>query len=199
MLNVALLKKIWLKKEEVPILVIRGSLLNRFWPFFFSVLLLFAAFFFMYYLWQYGSWGLSAFSLAVVFAVLLFCRALYEHYYTCWVLTNLRLIDMYQHGFFRRETSEAVYDKLRDINSKKSGIIAGVFNLGDISVSLAGSRVKLLLSNVRGHERAVSEIILQQENYQNNLSDSKERRAQYMLMRIKSKIGSAAFNKLLGG
>jgi hypothetical protein len=56
---------------------------------------------------------------------------------------------------------------------------------------------KLLLSNV-GHERAVSEIILQQENYQHNLSDNKERRAQYLLMKIKNKIGSATFNKLLG-
>lgn len=198
MLNVALLKKIWLKKEEVPILVIRSSLMNWFWAFFLSALLLFCAFFFMYYLWQYGSWGLLIFSLAVIFAVFIFCRALYEYYYTCWVLTNLRLIDMYQHGFLRRETSEAIYSKLKDIYSKKAGLVSGILNLGDINVSLADSRVKLLLSNVRGHERAVSEIILQQENYQNNLSDNKERKAQYLLMKIRNKIGSAAFNKLLG-
>lgn len=198
MLNVALLKKIWLKKEEVPILVIRSSLVNWFWPFCFSAALLFGAFFFMYYLWQYGLWGLLIFSLAVIIAVLIFCRAFYEYYYTCWVLTNLRLIDLYQHGFFRRETSEAMYDKLKDIYSKKSGIISGIFNLGDICVSLADSRVKLLLSSVRGHERAVSEIILQQENYRNNLSDNNERKAHYLLMKIKNKIGPAAFNKLLG-
>lgn len=198
MLNIALLKKIWLKKEEVPILVIRSSLLNWFWPFFFSALLLFGAFFFMYYLWQYGIWGLLIFSLAVICAIFIFCRALYEYYYTCWVLTNLRLIDTYQRGFFRRETSEAMYDKLKDIFSKKTGLISGILNLGDIYVSLADSRVKLLISNVRGYERAVSEIILQQENYQNNLSDNKERKAQYLLMKIKNKIGSAALNKLLG-
>lgn len=198
MLNTALLKKIWLKKEEVPILVIRSSLLNWFGPLFFSALLFFGAFFFMYYLLQYGVWGLLVFSLSVIFAVFIFCRALYEYYYTCWVLTNLRLIDMFQHGFFRRETSEAIYNKLRDIYSKKAGIISGLFNMGDISVSLVDSRVKLLLSNVRGHERAVSEIILQQENYQNNLADATERKARYMLIKIKNKLGDAAFNKLLG-
>lgn len=198
MLNTVLLKKIWLKKEEVPILVIRSSLLNWFWPLVFSAALLVGAFFLMYFLWQYDWWGVLVFALMVFSAAVIFCRALYEHYFTCWVLTNLRLIDLYQRGFFRRETSEAIYNKLKDIFAKKSGLVSSLFNLGDLHVSLSDSRVMLALAGVRGHERAVSEIILQQENYQKNLSDAKERKAQYLLMKIKNKLGNKAFNNLLG-
>lgn len=169
MLNSALLKKVWLKQGEMPILVIRSSLLNWFWPIIFSGLLICLAFFSMYYLWQYGQWGFIAFAGAVLIAMIIFCRALYERYYTCWVLTNLRLIDLYQRGFFRRETSEAIYNKLKDVYADKHGLIASLFNLGDIHVSLIDSRVKLILRGISGHERAVSEIILQQENYQRNL------------------------------
>ena len=194
MLNSILLDKIWLKKEEVPILVIRRSSLNWLWPYFIGGLLLASAFFLMAYLWRYGWAGLLLFVLMILLAAYILARALYERYYTCWVLTNLRLIDLYQRGFLRRENSEAIYDKLKDIHGAKSGL----FGLGDISVALDNSRVKLLLKGVRGYERAVSEIILQQENYEKNLSDEKEGRAQYQLLKIKNKIGAAAFNRLLG-
>jgi len=198
MLNVVLLKKIWLKKEEVPILVIRSSFLHWFWPSLISGALLFGAFFLMYYLWQYGQWGVALFAAMIVAAAFIFCRVLYEYYFTCWVLTNLRLIDLYQRGFLRREISEAVYNKIKDVYAKKSGLISGLFGLGDIFVSLEDSRVKLGIGKVRGYGRAISEILLQQENYQKNLFDEKERRAQYMLLKIKNKIGREAFNELLG-
>lgn len=196
--NASLLRKIWLKKDEVPILVIRRSFYNWFWPLSFSAAIIAGDFFLMYYLWQFGWAGLLAFSLFLLLAAFLLARTLFERHYTCWILTNLRLIDMYQSGFFRRETAEAIYNKLKDVRAGKSGILPSLFNLGDIRVSLEGSRVTLLLAGVRGYERAVSEIILQQENYQKNLTDDKESRAQYVLARIKNKIGAEAFRNLLG-
>jgi len=198
MLNIALLNKIWLKNEEAPILVIRSSLINWLGPFLVSGLLLLGAFFLMYFLWQFGLWGLLAFSFLIVLAIFIFSRALYEHYFTGWVLTNLRLIDLYQRGFFHRETSEVVYDKIKEAYCQKAGIFSGLFGLGDVYVALAGSRVKLMLGRVRGYDRAVSEIILQQENYLANLFDGKERRAQYQLQKIKNKIGADALSRLLG-
>lgn len=198
MLNVALLKKIWLKRDEVPVLVIRRSALNWFWQFFLVGALLCCAFFLMPYLWLYGWIGICAFAMAVAAALFILFRSLYERYFTCWILTNLRLIDIYQHGFLRREISEAIYDRLEDVSAAKSGLLDSIFNLGDISVALFDSRVKLLLRGVYGHERAVSEILLQQENYQKTRSDIKDRQARRMLQKIKNKIGAAAFERLLG-
>lgn len=194
MLNVVLLKKIWLKKEEVPILVIRSSLLNWFWQFLISGLLLVGAFFLMYFLWQFDWYGLAIFGAMVAAAIYIFSRSCCEFYYTCWILTNLRLIDLYQRGFLKREVSEVVYNKIKDVYGKKSSAL----NMGDIYVSLIGSQVKLMLRRVRDFDRGVAEITLQQENYQKNLTDEKERKAQYLLLKIKNKIGAAAFNKLLG-
>ncbi len=164
--NKVLLKKIWLKKDEMPILIIRSSYLKWLWPLVLSSVLLVAGFFSMAYLWHFGLIGIAVFALVLFLAVFIFCQSLYEHYYTCWVLTNLRLIDLYQRGFFRRETSEIIFNKIKEVYANKSGLISGLFNLGDINVSLIGSNSRLLIKGVPGYERAVSEIILQQENYQ---------------------------------
>jgi len=198
MLNIVLIKKIWLKKDELPILVIRSSLINWFWSWLFGGLILIAAFFLMYYLWQQRIWGIPVFILMILISLFIVSRAYFEYYYTCWILTNLRLVDFYQQGFFHRETSEVIYDKIMEAYSKREGIIGGLFNLGDIYVGISGSKAKLKLKRVRGYDRAVAEIILQQENYQSNLLDEKEKRAQFLLLKIKNKIGSKVFNDLIG-
>ncbi|MFA5020637.1 MAG: PH domain-containing protein [Patescibacteria group bacterium] len=194
MLNQTLIKRVWLKKDEVPILVIRSSMANWLAQYLLSLVLLAVVFFLMYYFWQYGVWGLAAFAVVIIFSSIIIIRACYEHYFTGWVLTNLRLIDLYQRGFLRRELTEVVYNKIKDVHAEKHGWLG----LGDIFVTLVDSRVRLGLEGVRGFDRAVSEIVLQQENYQKNLLNEKEQRAQYLLAKLKKRLGEAEFYRLLG-
>ena len=199
MFNTLLLKKIWLKKEEAPILVMRRSALAWFWSWLITALAWGSAFFLMPLLWRYGSWGLGLFTLLVLIGLIAVLRAGWEYYFTCWALTNIRLIDIYQQGFFHRETTEVLYSRIKEAYASKSGVLNGLAGLGDLYISRDDSKAKLKLPQVRGYERAVSEIILQQENYQRNLSDDKERQARYLLLKIKNKLGPAGFDRLIGG
>ena len=199
MVNVFLIRKVWLKHEEIPILVIRSSALNWLWSWSIGGLFLLSAFFLMYFLWQQHLWGIIIFFALIAIALIIFARAYFEYYFTGWVLTNLRLVDFYQRGFLRHETSEVIYDKIQEVYSRKEGLFGGLFNLGDIYVSIVGSKAKLKLNKVSGYDRAVAEILLQQESYQKNLLDERERKAQFLLLKIKKKIGEKAFNNLIGG
>lgn len=198
MLNVFLIKKLWLKQEEIPIVIIRNSLLNWLWSWLIGGLMLLAAFFLLFYLWQQDLWGPIVFGVLIVVALLIFARAYWQYYYTAWILTNLRLVDFYQKGFFHHETSEVIYDKIQEVFSRKEGFFCGLFNLGDVYVTIAGSKAKLKLNRVRSYDRAVAEILLQQEDYQKNLLNEHERRAEFLLLKIKQKIGVKAFNNLIG-
>ncbi len=198
MINSFLTKKLWLKQEEIPIVVIRTSFLN-WWPsWLLGGIFLLASFFLMFYLWQQNVWGPLVFGALIIVALILLLRAYWQHYFTAWILTNLRLVDFYQQGFFHQETSEVIYDKILEVYSRKEGVMSGLFNLGDVYVEISGSKAKLKLKRVRSYDRAVAEILLQQEDYQKNLLNEHERRAQYLLLKIKQKIGEKAFNNLIG-
>ena len=198
MLNNLILKKIWLKGDELPVLVIRCSLINWFWSWLIAFVLIVGACFSMYYLFQrFGQRGLIIVGVIIVLAVVVFFRAYCEYYFTAWILTNIRLVDLYQKGFFQREMSELVYNRIKEVYGKKAGVAAGLFNLGDIYLTPVASRAKFKLGLVRGYEWAIAEIILQQENYERNLHDDKESRAQYLLLKIKKKLGADEFNRLI--
>jgi hypothetical protein len=106
------------------------------------------------------------------------------------------LIDIYQKGFFGRETSEIIYNQIREVHSKSSGL-SGILGMGDLYLKLESDKVKFKLSRVRGVDRAVSEILLQQENYQKNLIDIKENEALRLLDKLKRKLGKEVFDKLI--
>lgn len=197
MLNKRLLKKIWLKHDELPIAVIRSSWLKWFWSWFFGSLFVISAVFLMYFLLLELSWlGLVIFFVLIFIGLIIILRAYWSWYFTGWVITNLRLIDFYQKGFLGRETSEIIYTQIKEIHAKSSGL-AGMIGLGDLYLKLGDGKVKFKLAWVRKSDRAVSEILLQQENYQKNLIDFKESEALKLLDKLKRKIGNETFEKLI--
>lgn len=197
MLNRFILKRAWLKQEEVPILVVRTSLLNKLPQLFFGFLFLAGLFFVMPWLWQWEFYGLIIFFVILFLWLLWLGRFYYSYYFTLWLLTNFRLIDFYQKGWFFREKTEVSYDKITEIYGRKNGLSHGLFNLGNIYLTSADGACKLKLDGVRGYERAISEITLQQENYQRNLSLDKNNQAHRLLLKIKNKIGAETFKKLI--
>ena len=55
-------------------------------------------------------------------------------YYSIYVLTDFRLIDIRQTGFFNRKVSEVGLDKVQSINYHIKGIQAALLKFGDITV-----------------------------------------------------------------
>jgi uncharacterized membrane protein YdbT with pleckstrin-like domain len=55
-------------------------------------------------------------------------------YYSVYIITNQRLIDIQQKGFFNRKVSEVGFEKVQSINYHIKGIEGALLKFGDISV-----------------------------------------------------------------
>ena len=55
-------------------------------------------------------------------------------YYSIYIVTDQRLIDIQQHGFFNRKVSEVGFDKVQSINYHVKGLQAAILKFGDITV-----------------------------------------------------------------
>ncbi|MBI3458900.1 PH domain-containing protein [Candidatus Azambacteria bacterium] len=59
-----------------------------------------------------------------------------------WIVTNKRIIDSNQIGFFNRITSELHLDKIQDVSVRIEGLIPTFFQFGDLEVQTAGTEEK---------------------------------------------------------
>lgn len=55
-------------------------------------------------------------------------------HYSIYILTDQRLIDIHQKGFFNRQVREVGMDKIQSINYHIKGVQAALFKFGDITV-----------------------------------------------------------------
>jgi uncharacterized membrane protein YdbT with pleckstrin-like domain len=60
-----------------------------------------------------------------------------DHWLDAWVITNRRIIDIEQHGFFHREVSSFPLERIQDVTYDISGIIAMWLHFGDVRVQTA--------------------------------------------------------------
>ena len=55
-----------------------------------------------------------------------------------WLVTNMRIINSEQRGFFQRDVSELSISNIQDVSIKINGAIPTMMNFGDIEVQTAG-------------------------------------------------------------
>mgnify|MGYP001589399367 FL=1 len=59
-----------------------------------------------------------------------------------WIVTNQRIIDSTQRGFFNRSVSELHNSRIQDISVKVSGLFQSLLKFGDLEVQTAGTENK---------------------------------------------------------
>lgn len=77
-------------------------------------------------------------SLGTLFVWNLFFILWLDFYLDAWIVTNERIININQRGFFNREISELKLTKIQDVTSEVVGVIPTLFNYGNICVQTAG-------------------------------------------------------------
>ena len=92
---------------------------------------------------------ISAYGLLTLFAVVwsaFYMILWYTIFYTLtmytldtWIVTNMRIINSVQHGFFNRSISELAIDKIQDVSLEVEGAMATFLGYGDLKVQTAGS------------------------------------------------------------
>jgi uncharacterized membrane protein YdbT with pleckstrin-like domain len=76
-----------------------------------------------------------------------------------WIVTDRRIIDSTQHGFFSRNVSELHVSRIQDISTQTAGVIQTFFKFGDLQVQTAGTEEKFKFSQIPHPERVKDEIM----------------------------------------
>jgi uncharacterized membrane protein YdbT with pleckstrin-like domain len=72
----------------------------------------------------------------------------YRHQHDLWVVTNQRLLDLNKRNFFDQRVSSADLDNVQDISIEKHGLLAMLFNFGDVRCQTAGAQGSFVLSGI---------------------------------------------------
>ena len=64
-----------------------------------------------------------------------------DYYLDSWTLTNKRIIDIEQRGYFSRTVGSFRVEKIQDVTISMDGIIQSLLNFGDIRVQTAGGDI----------------------------------------------------------
>lgn len=137
-----------LKEDEKVLRVVRSYWLVQMPRFAFAFVLVAAPFFFMLPLFSAGKIGFAIFVISVLAGCLYGLRLAYLWFWNAFLVTNQRVVDVDQRGFFSRTVSEATYDKIQDVSFAVHGIWGTLLGFGKVDLQTAGQSANLELPNV---------------------------------------------------
>lgn len=82
-----------------------------------------------------------------------------DYYLDVWFITDKRIVDIEQKGFFNRDVSTFRMERIQDVTIEVKGIIATLFDFGDIHVQTAGESREFIIKGI-GRPKQVKEIIM---------------------------------------
>lgn len=88
-----------------------------------------------------------------------------------WIITNHRVIDSRQKGFFNRTVSEMKIFKVQDISVEMVGFFATFFNFGNLEIQTAGTEEKFIFEQVPNPAAVKNVIMRTNKNYLEKHSD----------------------------
>lgn len=100
-----------------------------------------------------------AISFYYLFVWLFFFFSFIDYYLDVWIITNERVIDIQQKGFFSRVISEQRLYRIQDVTSEIHGAIATIFRYGDVHVQTAGTQQRFYFHEVPNPDAVRNEII----------------------------------------
>ena len=71
-----------------------------------------------------------------------------DHWLDAWVITNRRIIDIEQIGFFRRQVSSFPIDRIQDVTYDVAGVLAMWLHFGNIRIQTASISEDLVMKQV---------------------------------------------------
>jgi hypothetical protein len=106
---------------------------------------------------------LFAESLGTLFVWNLFFILWIDFYLDAWIVTDERIINIDQKGFFNRDISELKLTKIQDVTSEISGVIPTLLNYGNIYVQTAGEVERFVFRQIPNPNEVKNMIVQLQE------------------------------------
>ena len=151
-------KFIQLKAQEEVLEVVNASIIPRLSHVILLVIWTLLPFFFLFALWQQGWVGLSVFVIWLFSGVLLLVRAYLMWSRTVFVVTDMRVIDCDQKGFFYRVVTQTRFDQIDEVSYQIKGIFSTLFRYGTLSLQLQGSSADIQVEHVK-HPNRIADLV----------------------------------------
>lgn len=165
--------------EEVAMIIRKHwvAVVGHIFIYFFAVLIPIAIHLILYYFFfidiftdfTFSPLFILVFSLYYIFWCLLFLKGWIDYYMDAWIITNQRLIDIEQTGFFHNTVAELRLDKIQDLVVEIKGFLPSMMRYGTIRVQTA-SNVQLFALKEIPNPEEVSNVILRLQNQTSSLS-----------------------------
>lgn len=94
-----------------------------------------------------------------MFLWLYFFKIWIDYYLDVWIITNQRIMDIEQNGLFSREMSEFSVHRVQDVTVEVTGVIATLFQYGDVHIQTAGEARQFIFKDVPNPYK-VKDVIL---------------------------------------
>lgn len=91
---------------------------------------------------------LFAYSAILLFSWIIFFKIWTDYYLDVLIVTDRRLIDIEQKGFFNRDVATLRLDKIQDIRVTVNGVLATFLDFGEISIQTAGESKEFIMRYV---------------------------------------------------
>src|SRR3989339_680330 len=151
-------KFIELKVHEEVLEVVNASIIPRLPRVAFLVIWILLPFFFLFPLWQEGTIGLVIFFVWLFSGILLLIRSYVMWARTVFVVTDMRVIDYDQKGFFYRIVTQTRFDQIDEVSYQIKGIFSTLFRYGTLELQLQGSSADIQVDQVK-HPNHIADLI----------------------------------------
>lgn len=84
----------------------------------------------------------------LLFVWLFFFFSFIDYYLDVWIITNERIINIEQKGFFSRTISEQRLFRVQDVTSETHGLLPTIFKYGNVHVQTAGEKGRFLFEEI---------------------------------------------------
>ena len=71
-----------------------------------------------------------------------------RYFLNAWVLTNQRIVDIKQRGYFNREVSSLFLSRVQDVTTNVVGVLPSLLGIGDIKVQTAAEDVEFVMHGI---------------------------------------------------
>lgn len=106
-----------------------------------------------------SKWGVFSYSIWILILWIFLFIEWTDYYLDLWVITNKRILDVEQRGFFRREVTSFGYDYIQDITIETKGFIQTMLKFGTLHIQTAGHNKEILIRDASNPENARALIL----------------------------------------
>ena len=137
-----------LKPHEEVLSVVRQSIIPNGWKFLGYGTWFLLPFFFLFPLVRSGMWGIISFFILLISGLFVLGRTYIRWSKTILIVTDKRVVDIDQKGYFDRTVTEVPYGQIDEVSYRVKGFWATVFRYGYVRLDVSGAAADIQFNRV---------------------------------------------------